>query len=353
MATHKDENLNVLPKDIRILTGMNNLAWEEELKNKVPACLENQIFHHGKLNHSKMKNLRNALIIIDEIDTGDKQFQNLHMILRDSGIMDITTMVERNIRFVFTSATILRELYDLDNWGHIHCHYRMTIPPNYIGHKEFLEKGLIQEFFPIETIDDAIRWIKEDILDRYGKDSRVHMIRLKNYQQKDKRLSNAYFIRRACIQNGIIFKEHNSSNRISDSEMLQLFEKPLQRHVVIGIKGFFRRSNLIPNAWKRKIGAMHETWTRQVDNNVQVQGLCGRMSGYWKETLDEGHLTGPYRTSIKAIKQYEETYEDPFGENSYNATGFIKKNGKVNSSIPTFVSPKWIGGLDKESVDKE
>ena len=342
MATHKDDSLAVLPTQIRILTGMSNVAWEQELKSKVPQCLENQIFHHGKLHRSKLKTLQDALIIVDEVDTGDKQYQHLYTTLQEAGIMDVAKMRERNIRFVFTSATLLRELYDLDKWGDLHYHYRMTVPPNYIGHKEFLERDIIRDFYPLTTIAEAERWIKEDILDRYGtEDKRVHLVRLK----VDK--SNASLIKTACNRASIVFREHNSENRIPEDELKALFEGPLQSHVVLGIKGFFRRANLIPNLWKMRIGATHECCTQRVDNNVQVQGLCGRMSGYWRQTLDEGHLTGPYRTSVQAIQEYEDTYEDPFGPNSYKTAGFRKRKGKVRTSIPTIVSAQFIKGLNE------
>ena len=44
-------------------------------------------------------------------------------------------MKNNNNRFVFISATIIKELYDLYSWGTLHESYNMTIPKSYIGHK--------------------------------------------------------------------------------------------------------------------------------------------------------------------------------------------------------------------------
>ena len=110
------------------------------------------------------------------------------------------------------------------------------------------------------------------------------------------------------------------------------------------VKGFFRRASLIPNRWKLRIGAIHELCTRHVDNNVQIQGLSGRMTGYWRNDIEAGHKTGPYRTSIQAIEEYEKIYHDPFGENSYQSSGFRKKKGKVNKAS-TMLSPHNIANL--------
>ena len=106
--------------------------------------------------------------------------------------------------------------------------------------------------------------------------------------------------------------------------------------------------NLIPNIWKLRIGATHELFTNIVDNNVQIQGLTGRMTGYWRDDIERGHKTGPHRTSIKAIEQYEKTYLDPFGINTYQTSGFKKKNGKVSAN-PTMLSSKNI--LNLNSID--
>jgi hypothetical protein len=57
--------------------------------------------------------------------------------------------------------------------------------------------------------------------------------------------------------------------------------------------------------------------------------------------IEKGHKTGPHRTSIKAIDEYETTYNDPFGLNSYQTSGFKKKKGKVVAN-PTMLSAKHI-----------
>jgi hypothetical protein len=125
-----------------------------------------------------------------------------------------------------------------------------------------------------------------------------------------------------------------------------LFEGALTRHVVLIVKGFFRRANLIPNEWKLRIGATHELYTSLVDNNAQIQALPGRMTGYWRGAIESGHKTGPHRTSVKAVEEYDAVYNDPFGVNSYQAAGFKKSNGRITTITPTFVTPRNISGLD-------
>jgi len=340
LTTHIDDSFVVNPANVRILTGMSNAGWEKDMIDKAPNCFKDKIFHHGKLSRAELIDIHNGLFIIDEIDTGDKEYQVLHTTLKEAGVLDVKHMEEHNNRFVFISATMIKELYDLYPWGELHELYKMTIPTSYFGHKDFLEKGIVKEFYPLNSKENADKWVQEDIISNYGTDYRVHLVRV-NAKTVD-------VVHNACIRKGITFRNHTSTDRLSEGQIKEFFKEPLTKHIVLGVKGFFRRANLIPNRWKLRIGATHEFYTMVVDNNVQIQGLTGRMTGYWRGDIEAGHKTGPHRTSIKAIEEYERTYLDPFGTNSYQTAGFKKRKGKV-SADPTMLSPKHIQNL--EAVD--
>lgn len=338
MTTHNDDNFVLDPSNVRIITGMSNASWEKDMIDKAPGCFKKNIFHHGKLQRVHIKDMKNGLIIIDEIDTGDKEYQVLHNTLKEAGVLDVKHMKTHNNRFVFISATMIKELYDLYRWGPLHDLYKMTIPHEYIGHKEFLDKGIVKEFYPLNNQENAEKWVQEDIVNNYADEYRVHIVRVTN--------KTVDIVLKACNKHkNIVFKNHTSTDRLSQEEIQEVFKDPLKTHIVLGVKGFYRRANLIPNAWKLRIGATHELYTKKPDYNVQVQGLTGRMTGYWRDTIESGHKTGPYRTSIEAIHQYETIYNDPFGLNSYQTAGFKKANGKV-SSTPTFMTPKNIKNLN-------
>lgn len=336
-TTHSDDDFVISPDNVRIITGMSNVGWEKDMIDKAPGCFKDKVFHHGKLSKTDLRSIKNALLIIDEIDTGDKEYQVLHNTLLDSGLLDVRYMLDYNIRFVLISATMIKELYHLYQWGELHELYTMTIPASYIGHKDFLDMDIVKEFYSLSTKENAEKWVQEDILDCYKSEYRVHLVRLN--------AKTVNVVQNACICKGIAFRNHTSADRLSQDEINEFFKKPLTQHIVLGVKGFFRRANLIPNNWKLRIGATHELYTKFVDNNVQIQGLTGRMTGYWRNYIEGCHKTGPHRTSIKAIEEYEKSYLDPFGLNSYNTTGFKKKNGKVVSD-PTMLSVQYIKNLE-------
>ena len=338
LTTHIDDEFIVNPANVRIITGMSNAGWEKDMKDKAPSCFKDKIFHHAKLTKANLRNINNGLIIIDEIDSGNKEYQKLHDTLKDAGVLDVEYMKENNIRFVFISATMFKELNDLYKWGDLHALYKMTIPDSYIGHIDFLGLGIAKEFYPLDNKEAAERWIKEDILD-YDTDYRVHIVRVSD--------KTANFVEKACNKNKVKFINHNSKDRIPQELLIKLFEDPLSEHIVLGIRGLFRRANNIPNAWKIRIGATHEFYTSKVDNSVQIQGLPGRLTGYWRHIIEGGHKTGPYRTSIKSIKEYEDAYNEPLGSGSYQTQGYKKTNGKVSTgNIKTMLSPSHIRNLE-------
>ena len=304
MTTHNDDAFVLHRDNIKIITGMSNVSWEEELKKTMPDCFRDNIYHHGKLQKikSKLENPKDQLFIIDEIDCGDKEQQKLHIILKESGILSIKYMEENNIRFVFVSATIVRELRELFKWGDKHYNYKMTIPDSYISHKDFLDLGIIKEFYIIDNMESAEKWIKNDIIDNYKDNYRVHIVRTNE--------KNKEYILNACIKYDVEFKNHTSDEKISYTDFSKIFVN-IKKHMVIAVKGLFRRADLIPNDWKIKIGAVHEMHVQKYNTNAQIQGLVGRMTGYWKKNILEGHKTGPYRTSVSAIIEYEKFYANP------------------------------------------
>jgi hypothetical protein len=346
LATHSNDRFVVNPDNIRIITGMSNASWEADMIKKAPSIFKDKIFHHGKLPRAILSSLRNGLLIIDEVDSGDKEGQVLHNTLKEAGVLNIGHLEEFNVRIVLISATMIKELYELYRWGDLHESYKMTIPPSYIGHIDFVRMGIIQEFYPLTSRERAEKWVQEDILDYYGTDNRVHIVRVNGKGVTP----TANIIQNACVGKGVVFRNHTSMDRLTADEEREFFKEPLTKHVVLAVKGFYRRANLIPNEWKLRIGATHELYTHAVDYNVQVQGLPGRMTGYWRSVVEGGHKTGPHRTSIKAIEAYEEIYHNPFSASVvYHSAGFIKRRGGV-SIEPTLYSQKNVAGLEARDL---
>jgi len=171
---------------------------------------------------------------------------------------------------------------------------------------------------------------------------------------------NKDFIINACKKSNIIYYNYTSKDVITDEELRDIFNNN-ENHVVLIIKEFYRRATLIPNKWKLKMGAILERHIDDYDTNTLIQGLTGRMCGYWKDIILSGYKTGPYRTSVDSIKEYIEWYKNPFGDVKYNtstAKVFVRaqniKNLEVFSSKPNKNEytrvPVIIEGLNETDI---
>jgi hypothetical protein len=333
-TTHPEDGFKLPINNVFIITGMSNKEWEISLKSKVPQCFQDNIYHHGKLlTKGKLTNelsgIKNSLIIIDEIDTGDKKMQKLHKMLIKTCIFNKDYIKNNNIRFVMVSATMKNQLHELKKWnfeGIKHKAYKMSIPDNYASIKYFLDKDVYKEYYNIDSYDKAVAWIDNDIIKYYENDYRIHLIRTTENKMP--------YIKSAASEKDIQCFDHTSNNRIPLDELSEYFNKPLENHMILCVKGFYRRANLIPNTWKVKIGALHELCSKKSNTETEVQAFPGRMCGYWKNILDGGHKVGPIRTSIKCMKDYIEWYDDP--------------NKQTVSRTNTMVKPNNIGIKVKE-----
>ena len=342
-ATHPDDTFLVPINNIYIITAMSNTRWEKDMIAKAPSCLKEmgkiQICHHGKLKKAHFENLKNAVIIIDEMDVANKAGGVMHKKLQEARLLDAEYLKAHNIKLVLISATFQKEVFDLHQWGTLHQHVKMTIPDSYIGHKEFLEMGIIQEFYSLNTKEAAEKWVQEDVLG-YKDDHRVHIVRV-----DDK--TTTLFIKSACALKDVDCESYDSKGNLTPEKKTKYFERPLIKHVVLMIKGYLRRGELLNNDTKMRIGAVHEYYTIKPDYSVQVQGLTGRMTGHWRAVFEgpDKHKVGPIRSSIKGVQEYLKCYDDPHGPNNYQSAGYQMINGEVVKTTPTIFSPRHVLNL--------
>jgi len=347
MCTHPDDDKVMNIENARILTGMANVQWVEDMKEKSPECIRKNIYHRPQLKNAELSGLRDSIIIIDEIDVADKDTQQMCEMLKAAGILDINTLLSHNIKLLLISATVIKEQHEIFKWPIEHYSmYKMTIPDSYMGVDYLHRNGYVTNNYPMKTADACTRWVTEDVLS-YGTDYRVHLMRS----------TNSSVLGETCKRHGVRFVKHNSKSgeRLGLDELTKIFEGELTCHVVISLKGFWRRANLIPTRWKFRIGAIHEQWTSKPDTSVTIQALLGRMTGYgMKDALQRGHKMGPIRVCVDSVKQYISCYDDPF-RGSYTCAGFVMRKGSVRRSVTTLVggSKKAFNMDMRPSVEDE
>lgn len=341
LATHPDDAKVIPYENIHILTGMSNKSWDTTMKTDCPHIAIPNIKHRNQMKEivDKIKTTKNVVLIIDEFDVANGKKQTIYNTLENAGILDIEFMEKNNISIVGISATIYRELKQMKEWGkNLATHVTLETGENYVGYEELFP--YIQEWYPVKTLKDARRWVKEDIVEYFTEgDYRVSKIRL-NTAKSSKGAERA--IKKACEEAGICCYQDNSKERISLEEKMKIFtELTKKQHVVLIVKGFERRAEFWPTEWKLKTGALHDRYAKNPCGNVVGQSFPGRMSGYWGSEF-ESHKCGIIRTSVRLIESYIRFYTDP--------VNYVER--KMTRTRSTVVKAKFYKGL-KEKVRAE
>ena len=341
LCTHENNDAVIAPKNVCILTGMSNLAWETDTKRDFPDCFQSQIFHHGKLREAlpilKRIAQEGGCVIIDEIQNGAKENQVLHQVLIESGLLNMNVLETKNVKIITASATMIKHIHTASQWGGKAIIYKMTIPCNYVGFQKLKEAGALRQWKNMNSLDATREWFNE-IVTHYDGEFRVHLVRA-----NAKMTAN---IQQCVLEFGFGLIEHNSKDKLTPEQNRMLFHDPLTRHWIILVKGLWRAANRIPTLYKFRIGSVHEQFVKKVDNDVQAQGLPGRMLGY--PGYPEGHKIGPYYTSLKAIDEYIAFADDPLSqENAYQTSGYTRtEEGVVRCREKNFASAHNIANLE-------
>jgi hypothetical protein len=213
----------------------------------------------------------------------------------------------------------------------------MIIPPNYLSFKKLKEQGVLKQWKNMNTLEETNKWFDE-VVEYYTDEYRVHLTRA-----NPKMLGH---INQCAFDRGFGIIPHTSKEKLTPAQKQRLFHEPLTQHWIIPVKALWRAANRIPTSYKLRIGAVHEQWVKNVDNDVQAQGLPGRMLGF--NNYPAGHKIGPYYTSLSAIDQYIAYAADPLRpENAYQCARYKRSaDGVVRCGEKSIVSITLIANLE-------
>ena len=109
----------VFPDNIFVITGLSDTEWVTQTKKRLP-FIGNNVIHRGQFRKSTgiLKNIKNALIIIDECQIASKEEMSLDkQVLEQTGLKDVAYLKENNLNIVEFSATPNSTLDDIELWN--------------------------------------------------------------------------------------------------------------------------------------------------------------------------------------------------------------------------------------------
>ena len=337
---------NVPVMNIYVITGLSSNEWKTQTTERLPQILKNNIFHRNQLKEfmESIKGKKNILVLMDEVQIACGKSQTIAKQFSECGLLNEQFLMENDIKLVEFSATPNGTFKDSELWGKHSKLVKVMPGRNYTSATDLKKAGRV---FQCKNLCngpyalDNINEIKKQIEKRY-KTPKYHFIRTNVGLDQEKTLS--------------LFKEVFGDDMeyiLHDSKNIECLDEYLgndsiegiepEKHTFILLKEMARCAKTFK---KNRIGVWYERCVNDFNDDIVVQGLLGRATGY----DDNGDSI--VFTNIASIERYNELWDSDFSDNvpwNSNSTNFSEKKKKTISK-KTFNSK--ISGISDEENDE-
>ena len=348
---------NLIPiGNIYIITGLSSCEWKEQTKVRLPVGI--RVYHRCELPNTfvdEIKNNKNILIIMDEIQVAAKKGQTIYNAFKSAGLLDKSTMYKNDVKILEYTATPDGTIYDLMKWNDASAKILADVGEGYVSAHDLLKLGRVKQFKELcgyneETgqIDEAvfinIQEIKDDI-DKY-KTPLYHIIRTRNGTDQTVTRSNFMEIFKVeeNTEEEYDFITYDRKSEIEDIN--KILEVQPEKHTFIFIKEMLRCAKTLT---KRFIGILYDRYNKNPDDSTIIQGLSGRDTGY-----DNNKISICY-TNVDSIVRYEQLWLSEFGDTTimWNSKTTVFKDGNL-SSTTTFncIEEDDTSSVSSDDTDK-
>ena len=331
-------------KNIFIITGHSSKEWKRQTKDRFPDLIERNILHRQDLQNEKirtlLKNIKNALIIIDECHVAAQPKQTINTLFNDSNIKE--EYGRRDIKIVCISATpngIGSDIINNLNQGA--GFFVMKPGDSYHSIFQKLDDGKVFEAKELsgrncqgKQTDGGVHLRNQvEILDIIKKieTPKYHLIRLQ--------VGIRYDFCKQEFENhletmGLDFeiKEYTDKQEIRIDDIV--CNKPI-KHTLVFIKEKLRCAKSVDEINKmRHIGSVYDRRTKQDD--VANQGLAGRTTGY---DINRDIIVF---TRIPSIQRYRALWNLCL-EGKFDEANRLQWSSSTTNKKGTYMSHEWVG----------
>ncbi len=319
-----DESLMIPRDNIYIITGLSSCEWKKQTKERLPGSIQNNVYHRGDLLKTfinEVKQKKNVLIIMDEIQIASNYQQTIYKTFLDGKFLNGNTLYENDIKILEFTATPDGTLYDLNLWGNGARKILAQPPSTYISSYDIYQKGNMKQYRNLSAKEDYEIYYEELKNDIESFDTPMYHI-IRKPIKNEEIFTNRF---RSYFKEGNYFYDYydgESKEREDLDDLNEILIKPPTNHTFIFIKEMLRCAKTL---YKKYIGVVYERYSNDPGDSIIVQGLAGRLTGY-----DYNGKSICY-TNINTIIRYEQLWNSDFEDKS------IK--WKVSSKKPTFNHP--------------
>ncbi len=341
---------NVNPDNIFVITGLSDTEWVIQTKKRLP-FIGNNVIHRGQLRKSMgiLKNIKNAVIIIDECQIACKEDMSLDKLLEQTGLKDLVYLKENNVNIIEFSATPNSTLNDIELWDTCCKTHVMKPGRGYKGHSALIENHRLHQAEDLFIMNDPEAGLPYDYEDARNKAIKPAIDAIKDMKNKIE-MSYTYprfhiirtptgskgdtVIRRINRIFGYDEYEFKNCGHGEEQLMDELAKNP-EKHTILFIKEKARCA--VTFARKHLIGILYERLPKIPKDDVIVQGLAGRACGY---DVDDGIIVF---TNVESIERYVKMLKSDFKDRE----GFTFTGEK--SKKKTHLHPRGYRNADGEA----
>jgi hypothetical protein len=351
IKNYLNDTTNLIPiENIYIITGLSSRDWVEQTTNRMPKSIQERVFHRDNLTNKfvdDIKNKKNVLIIIDEIQIAAKENQTLYKAFNDAGFYNKQNLLNNDIKIIEFTATPDGTIYDLMNWGENAFKIKMEPGQGYTSCFDLKNQKRVFQYKDLCGYDKKSGDINEELvavnilelksfIDKYG-EPLYHIIRTPNGYLSDVVIDNI----KKYINEDIKYYTYDKESDIEDIN--KFLEVKPEQHTYIFIKEKLRCAKTLH---KKYLGAIYERYTKSPDDAVVIQGLIGRGTGY----DDNGKSI--YFTNIPSIEKYEKLWNSNFEDKSIKwKSKTTKRKNDLLHSTGTYNNPSLIDGMSVSSEE--
>ncbi len=335
---------NNIPIDnIYIITGLSDKEWKKDTKNRMPDSINDRVFHRANLPKTfteDIKEKKNFLIIMDEIQIACEESQTIYRTFKECGFYDLDFLLVNDIKLIQFSATPDGNINDISDWQHYSTKVKLSPGINHYGPKQALNQNRIKQFQDL-TKEKNVLDLKSDI--QKFSTNRYHLIRVPNKRENNKGSNNQSIV----IAN---FKKVFGPKYEYNLNYLETKKKDIndilinvpQKHTFIFYCEILRCAK---TQYKKYIGISYERFSFNINDSTIIQGSFGRLTGY-----DDNGDSICY-TNISSLENYIKLWDNNMefkkGIKWNTKTTYYDSNDDITYSNGTFNSVTYINKLKK------
>ena len=328
-------------KNVVVMSGLSNVDWKKQtisrFSEKVP------VYHRNDLKN--VKKLEKCVVLIDEVQYASGAGMTLDGLLGSCGCKDIENLRQLNVHFVLVSATPNRVYDDIMDLNSEWCR-RLVMQPGYgyTGLQELLQSGRLREAKDLWVAgaagEDELPGVKRFNEKMIGKSleaieelkdvvlgfevPKYHIVRTQ-YAAAGEEVRERF---KRVFLDSVDFVVCDSTTNVDVMERVKV--KPA-RQCVLFVKEQLRCAATLV---KEHIGVMYDRVSKL--DNVMVQGLAGRSTGY-----DVPECLVVF-SDVKSIQRYlavvQEGFETMKGLKCSGGVTMMHREGFVDDDGSTVVS---------------